>query len=79
MKKLNPTTIAPPFARYSHAVEVPAEARLLYLAGQVGVTPEGELPSGAEAQIELAWQNILAVPTKNKSHSGDFCFLSLSQ
>jgi enamine deaminase RidA (YjgF/YER057c/UK114 family) len=61
MKKLNPTTIAPPFARYSHAVEVPAEARLLYLAGQVGVTPEGELPSGAEAQIELAWQNILAV------------------
>ena len=61
MKTYNPTTIAPPFARYSHAVEVPAGARLLYLAGQVGVTPEGEVPSDAETQIELAWKNILAI------------------
>jgi 2-iminobutanoate/2-iminopropanoate deaminase len=61
LKHQNPKTVAPPFSRYSHGVEAPASARWLYVSGQVGVTPEGKVLDGAEAQIEQAWRNVLSV------------------
>ena len=36
-KVYNPTTIAAPVGAYSHAIEVPAGARTLFISGQVGV------------------------------------------
>jgi len=36
-RKLNPSTIAPPGGRYTHAIEVPPGARWLVVSGQVGV------------------------------------------
>ena len=56
-----PKSVAPPFSRYSHGVEATAEARWLHVSGQVGVTPEGKVLDGAEAQIEQAWRNVLSV------------------
>lgn len=61
LKHLNPMTIAPPAGRYSHAVEVPANARWLYVAGQVGVKPDGTMLEGFEAQADQAWRNLEAV------------------
>ena len=61
LEHYNPKTVAPPFSRYSHGVEAPAEARWLHVSGQVGVTPEGKVLDGAEAQIEQAWRNVLSV------------------
>lgn len=61
LKTFNPDGIAPPFSRYSHAAEVSGSARWLYVSGQVGVDAEGTLADGAEAQIERAWRNVLAV------------------
>lgn len=61
LKQYNPPTVAPPFARYSHGIEAPAGARWLFISGQVGVTPEGKVAEGAEAQIEQAWRNVLSV------------------
>jgi 2-iminobutanoate/2-iminopropanoate deaminase len=61
LKHHNPKAVAPPFSRYSHAVEAPDNARWLYVSGQVGVTPEGKIAEGAEAQIEQAWRNVLSV------------------
>jgi 2-iminobutanoate/2-iminopropanoate deaminase len=61
LKAYNPQTVAPPFSRYSHGLEAPAGARWLYISGQVGVTPDGEVAQGAEAQIEQAWRNVLGV------------------
>lgn len=61
LKTHNPQTVAPPFSRYSHGVEVSAGARWLYISGQVGVTPEGKVAEGAAAQIEQAWRNVLSV------------------
>ncbi len=57
----NPANIAPPFSCYSHGASVPADARWLYVSGQVGVTPEGVVPDAPEKQIELAWDNLFAV------------------
>ena len=57
----NPASIAPPFSCYSHGASVPSGARWLYVSGQVGVTPEGVVSDDPEKQIELAWDNLLAV------------------
>jgi len=61
LKHLIPATVAKPAGRYSHAVEVPPNARLLYVAGQVGVKPDGTMAEGFEAQADQAWRNLAAV------------------
>lgn len=61
LKLHNPKTVAPPFSRYSLAVEAPASARWLHISGQVGVKPDGTVVQGAEGQIEAAWVNVLAI------------------
>ena len=57
----NPQTIAPPAALYSHSVEIPPNARWLYLAGQVGVKPDGTIPESLEEQDEQIWKNVICV------------------
>ena len=61
MKTITPAGIAPPFARYSHAVEIPAGARTLVCSGQLGISPEMDIPDGAEAQTTLCFENIGAI------------------
>src|SRR6516165_9594847 len=56
-KIYNPTTVAPP-SGYSHAVEVAPNSRILYLAGQLGVAPDGTLAKDIRGQTELVWTNI---------------------
>jgi 2-iminobutanoate/2-iminopropanoate deaminase len=56
-KTYNPTTVAPP-SGYSHAVEVGPNSRILYLAGQLGVGPDGTLAKDIRGQTELVWTNI---------------------
>jgi enamine deaminase RidA (YjgF/YER057c/UK114 family) len=71
LKAFNPDAIAPPLGRYSHAIEVPAGARLLYLSGQVPVAPDGSCPATLAAQADQVYANIAAilaargVPTAN--------------
>ncbi len=57
----NPSTVAPPAGMYSHSVEVPANARWLVTAGQVGTAPDGTVPEGFEAQHDQIWQNTIAI------------------
>ena len=61
MKIHNPPTIADPIGTYSHGVEVPPNARWLYIAGQIGMRKDGTVPPTVEAQTEVAWQNIVAI------------------
>lgn len=58
LKFRNPTTIAAPQAEYTHAVEVPPGARLLAIAGQVGVDAQGRLAASFEGQAENAFANL---------------------
>ncbi len=58
---LKPKTIKPPFARYSHGVEVPAGQRLVLCSGQLGIGPDDSVPEDAAAQVELCFKNIAAV------------------
>ena len=56
-----PTTIRAPFARYSHAVEVPPGARLVVCSGQLGIGPDEAIPEDAGAQAELCFANIASI------------------
>jgi len=56
-----PKTIAAPSGTYSHGIEVPPNARWLFVAGQTPVRPDGSIPATIEEQTEVVWQNILAV------------------
>ena len=61
LKFLTPKSIRPPFARYSHGVEVPVGKRLVVCSGQLGIGPDDSIPEDAGAQAELCFSNIVAV------------------
>jgi enamine deaminase RidA (YjgF/YER057c/UK114 family) len=58
LKPHTPAALHPPFAKYSHAIEVPAGARLLFASGQLGITKDKHLPEDAAGQAELCFQAI---------------------
>ena len=58
---LTPKTIKPPFARYSHGVEIPAGKRFVLCSGQVAIEPDDRVPEDVEAQTELCFKNITAI------------------
>ncbi|HWV85782.1 MAG TPA: RidA family protein [Capillimicrobium sp.] len=53
----NPDTICPPMGRYSH-VAVATGTRIVSIAGQVGLRPDGTLEEGVAAQATQAYANI---------------------
>jgi enamine deaminase RidA (YjgF/YER057c/UK114 family) len=53
-----PKSVRAPFARYSHAVETPPGARLLFCSGQLGISPNDEIPDSVEAQAVLCFEAI---------------------
>lgn len=59
--RLNPAGVHAPVGAYSHAAVVPAGSQLLYIAGQVGMRPDGTLPSGFADQAEQAFANLVGV------------------
>ncbi|RVD61659.1 RidA family protein [Mesorhizobium sp. M2D.F.Ca.ET.185.01.1.1] len=61
LKYLTPKSIKPPFARYSHGVEIPAGKRLVLCSGQLGIGADDHVPEDAGAQAELCFKNIAAI------------------
>ncbi len=59
-RRYDPASVAPPEGNYTHALEVPAGARLLFVSGQIPAHADGTVPDGFEAQCEAAWDNVLA-------------------
>jgi 2-iminobutanoate/2-iminopropanoate deaminase len=57
----NPPAIAAPIGTYSHGVEVPPNARWLYVAGQIAVRRDGTVPATIAEQTVVAWENVTAV------------------
>lgn len=58
---LTPASIRPPFARYSHAVELAPANRLVFCSGQLGITMDDVIPEDAGEQAELCFRNIEAI------------------
>jgi len=56
-KSYNPSTVAAPTG-YSHGVELGANARIVYVAGQIGLAPDGTIAKDIRGQATQAWKNI---------------------
>lgn len=61
LQPLLPAAIAPPFARYSHGIAVPAGHRLVACSGQLGMARDGSIPEDVRAQADLCFSNIAAI------------------
>lgn len=57
----NPESVAALLGRYSHVVEAPAGAGLLFLSGQVPVARDGTVAPTLAAQADQVYANIVAV------------------
>ena len=60
-RAMYPETIHPPIGAYAHAVEVPDSAKVMFIAGQVGIDVDGNVPADFAAQADLAWRNLMAI------------------
>jgi enamine deaminase RidA (YjgF/YER057c/UK114 family) len=56
-----PSTIAPPAARYAHAVVSEGVGRMLHTSGVVPVAPDGTVPEELGEQAAVVWANIDAI------------------
>ncbi|MEP3279307.1 MAG: RidA family protein [Stappiaceae bacterium] len=56
-----PQSIRPPFANYSHGVEIPPGHRLLVCSGQLGISAEDAIPADVGGQTKICFENIQAV------------------
>jgi 2-iminobutanoate/2-iminopropanoate deaminase len=61
LRALSPTSIKPPFARYSHGIAVPAGQRMVFTSGQLGLGADDQVPTECEAQADLCFANIAAI------------------
>jgi 2-iminobutanoate/2-iminopropanoate deaminase len=61
LRRISPPTVVRPLSRYAQAVAVPAAFRWLYISGQIGMTPDGTLVAGFEAQARQAWAGVVAL------------------
>lgn len=66
---VNPSTVRTPTG-YSHAIVVQGAARRVVISGQIGMTPDGDVPSSGEAQIAQAFANLRAVLEANGLQPG---------
>jgi enamine deaminase RidA (YjgF/YER057c/UK114 family) len=57
----NPDTVHAPAGAYSHSVVVPEGSRMIYLAGQVGLDPDGNAPADFVGQADQAYHNVAAI------------------
>lgn len=54
----NPESVHQPLAAYSHQVEILGPERMLAMAGQIGMRPDGSVPQEPIAQLQVALENI---------------------
>jgi enamine deaminase RidA (YjgF/YER057c/UK114 family) len=59
MRFMNPSAIAKP-GGYTHVVEITGPGRVVYIAGQLGLKPDGSVAGDFRAQAVQAFENLKA-------------------
>ncbi len=54
----NPADVHPPAGHYVHQVELRGAERLLVVAGQIGMRPDGSVPDDPLEQLDVAFENV---------------------
>jgi enamine deaminase RidA (YjgF/YER057c/UK114 family) len=74
-RSLAPESLAPPFARYAHGVEIEPGKRMVRTAGQLAMAKDGTIPEGSREQADLVFANIEAVLAEGGMTKHDVCHL----
>ena len=61
IRSFNPQSIPAPSGSYIHGIEVPADAKILFIAGQTPGKADGSVPENFEEQVEVVWKRIGAI------------------
>lgn len=63
-REIAPDSMAPPAARYAHAVLTESTETWLHTSGVVPVRPDGTVPESIEEQAAVVWSNLLEILTE---------------
>ncbi len=58
---VNPDELAPPAAKYAHAVVTTGPTRWLHTSGVVPIRPDGTVPESIDEQAAAVWHNLGAI------------------
>jgi enamine deaminase RidA (YjgF/YER057c/UK114 family) len=61
ISEIQPEHMAPPAAKYAHAVKVDQVQSLVFTSGVVPTMPEGTVPASMEGQARVVWANLLEI------------------
>lgn len=59
--EVRPEHMAPPAAKYAHAVRVDAPASMVFTSGVVPTMPDGTVPVTLEGQARCVWANLIEI------------------
>jgi 2-iminobutanoate/2-iminopropanoate deaminase len=61
IERLNPAGAPKPASNYAQAIRHGLAGKRLVVSGQIGITPDGKILDGMEAQLRQCWANLFAV------------------
>lgn len=61
ISEIQPEHMAPPAARYAHAVKVENPQSMVFTSGVVPTMPDGTVPPSLEGQARVVWANLLEI------------------
>jgi len=76
MKALVPPTIAAPFGRYAHGIEIPPGWRMVRSSGQLGLSSGGIIPDTALEQARICFANIASILAEANMSADDVAHIS---
>lgn len=61
ISEIQPEHMAPPAAKYAHAVKVDKSETLVFTSGVVPTMPDGTVPPSLEGQTRVVWANLIEI------------------
>jgi enamine deaminase RidA (YjgF/YER057c/UK114 family) len=61
ISEIRPDHMAPPAAKYAHAVKVDGTAQFIFTSGVVPTMPDGTVPPSVEGQARVVWANLIEI------------------
>ena len=61
ISEIRPEHMAPPAAKYAHAVKVDGAESFVFTSGVVPTMPDGTVPATIEGQARVVWANLLEI------------------
>ena len=61
ISEIQPEHMAPPAAKYAHAVKVDKSETMVFTSGVVPTMPDGTVPPSLEGQTRVVWANLIEI------------------